>query len=81
MERAQRQREKAQRRAEQHQRRGRPRGPWHFEWDVRRGGPSPEPETQPEPASEEERLAVLKMLAEGKISASEAETLLRALGR
>ena len=41
----------------------------------------PEPGGQREPAGEEERLAVLKMLAEGKITASEAETLLRALGR
>jgi hypothetical protein len=91
MERAQRQREKAQRRAEQHGR-GRPRGPWHFEWRVGRAAPSrgeaarpsaarPEPGEQREPAGEEERLAVLKMLAEGKITASEAETLLRALGR
>ena len=40
-----------------------------------------EPGGQREPAGEEERLAVLKMLAEGKITASEAETLLRALGR
>ncbi len=41
----------------------------------------PEPDEPREPAGEEERLAVLKMLAEGKISASEAEALLRALGR
>ncbi len=98
MERAQRQREKAQRKAEQRGP-GRPRGPWHFEWDVRRAAPSrgeavtmdgfaarspagrPEPGEPREPVGEEERLAVLKMLAEGKITASEAETLLRALGR
>jgi hypothetical protein len=84
MERAQRQREKAQRRAEQHGR-GRPRGPWHFEWGMRQAAPSSAERTelggQREPAGEEERLAVLKMLAEGKITASEAETLLRALGR
>ncbi len=91
MERARRQREKAQRKAEQRGP-GRPRGPWHFEWEMRRGAPSqgeaarssagrPEPAEPREPAGEEERLAVLKMLAEGKISASEAEALLRALGR
>jgi hypothetical protein len=80
---AQRQWEKAQRKGERG--RGRPRGPWHFDWGPGPGGQSSaersEPSEQSEPAGEEERLAVLKMLAEGKITASEAETLLRALGR
>ena len=39
-----------------------------------------EREHDDEPVSEEERLAVLRMLAEGKITAGEAEKLLDALG-
>ena len=39
-----------------------------------------ESELDDEPVSEEERLAVLRMLAEGKITAAEAERLLDALG-
>jgi DUF4097 and DUF4098 domain-containing protein YvlB len=75
MARAQRQWEKAQRKAERAQhKKG---GPWPFEWG---GGYSAQPPAgRRQPVSEEERMAVLKMLAEGKISAAEAETLLQAL--
>jgi hypothetical protein len=50
---------------------------WRLEWDTERGGRRATKQRQT--ASEEERVAVLKMLAEGKISAEEAETLLQAL--
>ncbi len=69
--------EKAQRRAERARRKAERKSMrWRFEWDTdgkryaaKRG----------QAASEEERVAVLNMLAEGKISAEEAETLLEAL--
>jgi hypothetical protein len=52
-------------------------GPWS--WDVGpRGVPTP-PTPPSEPVAEEERLAVLKMLAEKKITAEQAEQLLSAL--
>jgi hypothetical protein len=75
MARAQRQWEKAQRKAERAQhKKG---GPWPFAWG---GGHSAQPPAgRRQPVSEEERMTVLKMLAEGKISAAEAETLLQAL--
>jgi DUF4097 and DUF4098 domain-containing protein YvlB len=69
--------EKAQRRAEQTRKRAESRRGerWHLHWDTEHG-----PRRAPKQvASDEERLAVLKMLAEGKISAEEAETLLQAL--
>ena len=79
MGRAQRQWEKAQRKAEHG--RGRRGGPWPFDWGMGQSSQSSAERSESgEPASEEERLAVLKMLAEGKITASEAEALLRALG-
>jgi hypothetical protein len=52
-------------------------GPWN--WDAGpRGVPTP-PAPPSEPVAEEERLAVLKMLAEKKITAEQAEQLLNAL--
>ena len=51
------------------------RGNWDF---GPRGVPTP-PTTPSEPVAEEERLAVLKMLAEKKITAQQAEQLLNAL--
>lgn len=78
-ERARRLTEKARYKAEQVRKRAESkRGVhWRFEWDTERGGRRATRQRQM--ASEEERLAVLKMLAEGKISAEEAETLLQAL--
>lgn len=55
-------------------------GRWN--WDVGPGpGSGPTPPTPPgsEPVAEEERMAVLKMLAEKKITAEQAEQLLSAL--
>jgi hypothetical protein len=53
-------------------------GPWN--WDTGpRGVPPPPPSAPSEPVAEEERLAVLKMLAEKKITAEQAEQLLNAL--
>jgi DUF4097 and DUF4098 domain-containing protein YvlB len=75
--RAQRIAEKAQRKAERAQQKAQKKMMWHLEWDTGRGRPRPARRSQV--ASEEERLAVLRMLAEGKISAQEAETLLQAL--
>ncbi len=80
LERAQRMADKALRRAEQVQKRAHSkRGvQWRLDWDTEHGARRTPRQSQA--ASEEERLAVLKMLAEGKISAEEAETLLQALG-
>ncbi|MBM4466184.1 MAG: hypothetical protein FJ014_11635 [Chloroflexi bacterium] len=75
--RAQRMAEKAQRKAERAQQKAQKKVMWHLEWDTGRGRPRAAGRSQV--ASEEERLAVLRMLAEGKISAQEAETLLQAL--
>jgi len=50
----------------------------HFEWDASRSSKRTARQSQAS-SEEEERLAVLRMLAEGKISAQEAETLLQAL--
>jgi hypothetical protein len=75
--RAQRAVEKARRRAERSREKASRRRHWHVEWEAR-----PAPPKRPKRSggvSEEERLAVLKMLAEGQISADEAETLLAAL--
>ncbi|MCI0549806.1 MAG: DUF4097 domain-containing protein [Anaerolineae bacterium] len=76
--------EEAARRAERHAgrharhgRHGTSVGPWN--WDF---GPKgvPNPPTPPsEPVSEDERMAILKMLAEKKITAEQAEQLLAAL--
>ena len=71
----------AQRHAERHARRGNVGleiGRWN--WDL---GGAPKPPTPPvppsEPVSEDERMAILKMLAEKKITAEQAEQLLSAL--
>jgi hypothetical protein len=74
---AQRLAEKARRKAERAQRRAQKKMKWHFEWDAGHGSQRTAGRSQA--SSDEERLAVLKMLAEGKISTQEAETLLQAL--
>jgi DUF4097 and DUF4098 domain-containing protein YvlB len=48
---------------------------WHLTWHGKRAAPR----RAAEPVTEEERLAVLKMLQEGKITAEEANKLLEAL--
>ena len=71
---------RVERHAERHARRWRgdiKSGPWNWETSPRR---IPTPPTPPsEPVAEEERLAILKMLAEKKITAEQAEQLLSAL--
>jgi hypothetical protein len=52
-------------------------GRWN--WDVGPGSVPPPPPSQSEPVAEEERMAILKMLAEKKITAEQAEQLLSAL--
>lgn len=71
---------RAERHAERHVRRwGRnvKGGPWNWEMGPK-GVPTPPPPPS-EPVAEEERMAVLKMLAEKKITAEQAEQLLSAL--
>ena len=77
--------EEAARRAERHAERAVGRhgkhglsvGPWN--WDLGpKGVPTP-PSSPSEPVSEDERMAILKMLAEKKITAEQAEQLLAAL--
>jgi hypothetical protein len=75
---AQRMAEKARRKAERAQKKAQRKVRMHVEWDATRGRRRTARRSQA--SSEEERLAVLKMLAEGKISTQEAETLLQALG-
>ncbi|MFQ5813072.1 MAG: hypothetical protein ACE5I2_07775 [Anaerolineae bacterium] len=75
--RAQRKAEKASRKAEKARRKAQKKVMWHLEWDTGRGSRRTAGRSQA--TSDEERLAVLKMLAEGKISTQEAETLLQAL--
>jgi hypothetical protein len=78
-EKLQRKLEAARRRAERQARtaeraaRDRRRRPSTFEWSP------PQPETPGEPVSDEERLMILEMLEQGKISTEEAEQLLSAL--
>jgi hypothetical protein len=71
---------RVERHAERHARRWRGNvkvGRWN--WEMGPGG-IPTPPTPPsEPVAEEERMAVLKMLAEKKITAEQAEQLLNAL--
>lgn len=81
MEAARRAERQAQRHVERHARRGKVGleiGRWN--WDL---GGAPKPPTPPvppsEPVSEDERMAILKMLAEKKITAEQAEQLLSAL--
>jgi len=73
VERAARQAEAAARRAEQQVRQHGRR--FAFNWGPGRGVPTP----PTEPVSDEERMAILKMLQDKKISAADAETLLAAL--
>jgi hypothetical protein len=72
---------RVERQAERHVRRGRVGldvGRWNMDF---KGGPKPPmpPEPPAEPVVEEERMAILKMLAEKKITAQQAEDLLNAL--
>jgi hypothetical protein len=76
--------EEAVRRAERHAERHARRGKHGFvigRWNTVPGAPKPPtPPTPPsEPVSEEERMTILKMLAEKKITAEQAEQLLAAL--
>jgi hypothetical protein len=73
VERAARQAEAAARRAEQQVRQHGRR--FAFDWSPGRGVPTP----PAEPVSDEERMAILKMLQDKKISAADAEKLLAAL--
>jgi hypothetical protein len=71
---------RVERHAERHARRWRGNvkaGPWNWEMGPK-GVPAP-PSPPSEPVAEEERMAVLKMLAEKKITAEQAEQLLNAL--
>ena len=74
---AQRMAEKTRRKAERAQEKAQRKVRRHFERDASRGRRRATGRGQA--SSEEERLAVLKMLAEGVISTQEAETLLQAL--
>jgi hypothetical protein len=71
---------RVERHAERHARRWKGNvsaGPWN--WDIGpKGVPTP-PSPPSEPVAEEERMAILKMLAEKKITAEQAEQLLNAL--
>ncbi len=71
---------RAERHAERHARRdkgGWVGGPWN--WDTASKGAPNTPAPVSEPVSEDERMAILKMLAEKKITADQAEQLLSAL--
>ena len=71
---------RVERHAERHARRWRGTvnaGPWAWESGPK-GAPTP-PVPPSEPVAEEERMAILKMLAEKKITAEQAEQLLNAL--
>ena len=72
---------RAERHAERHARRGRVGmeiGRWN--WDFKGTPKPPTPPVPPvEPVSDDERMAILKMLAEKKITAEQAEQLLSAL--
>jgi hypothetical protein len=72
---------RAERHAERHARRGRGGlvvGGWNWDFPSAPKPPTPPPPPS-EPVSEEERMAILKMLAEKKITADQAEQLLTAL--
>jgi len=75
-ERARRVAEKVRRKAERARRKAE-RKRWRIEWDAERS--KPRAAGPGEEVTEEERLTVLKMLAESKISAEEADMLLQAL--
>ena len=76
--------EEAMRRAERHARRaghsksGSAVGRWNWDFKGMPNPPSP-PSPPSEPVSEDERMAILKMLAEKKITSQQAEELLNAL--
>ena len=53
-------------------------GRWNWEFKGTPRPPNP-PEPPSEPVAEEERMAILKMLAEKKITSQQAEELLNAL--
>ena len=75
--RAERHAERAVGRQMRHGKHGLSVGPWN--WDLGpKGVPTP-PSSPSEPVSEDERMAILKMLAEKKITAEQAEQLLAAL--
>ena len=79
--------EDAARKAEQHVQSAMNRVEWSMgrrsRWDNIPGVPTPPPPLRPEPeskpVSDEERLMVLRMVQEKKISVEEAEKLLKAL--
>lgn len=78
---AERHAERAAHRAERHAERAARRGRWWFNerYDDTDEGPRGAAEPRPK-ASEAERLAIMQMLRDGKISADQAATLLDALG-
>jgi len=73
--------DEAVRRAERHARRGVKSGMavGRWNWDLKSPKPPTPPEPPADPVSEDERMAILKMLAEKKITAQQAEELLSAL--
>src|SRR5690349_4024981 len=71
---------RVERHAERHARRWRGNvstGPWNWDFNSQNVPTPPSPPS--EPVAEEERMAILKMLAEKKITAEQAEQLLNAL--
>ena len=71
---------RAERHAERHARKWNANvkvGRWN--WDLNSQNVPPPPPAPSEPVAEEERMAILKMLAEKKITAAQAEELLSAL--
>lgn len=71
---------RVERHAERHARRWTGRVTFGQSWDPgAKGVPTPPGPPRPEPVSDEERLAILKMLQEKKITAEQAEQLLKAL--
>src|SRR5579859_156098 len=87
-ERARRMAEAAQRRAEAMQRKSQNRHSWAFRFDPSRPPVPPRPAAsarpaapgpQSDPVSDEERMVILRMVEQGKISVDEAEKLLAAL--
>ena len=76
--------EEAARRVERHVERQARRGRFgpdfgRWNWDFKGPKPPTPPEAPSEPVADEERMAILKMLAEKKITAQQAEELLNAL--
>jgi len=71
---------RAERHAERHARKWKGKvGVGRWNWNISPNGVITPPGAPSEPVSEDERLAILKMLQEKKISAAQAEELLRAL--